>query len=252
MYRTAAELASDLRTGFPVDDAAFDAYLPPNQWRVSPRYWTPLSVAALAARWLHDLGLRRVLDVGSGAGKFCVAAALASPDLHLVGVEQRGELVSAARVLARRFRTSPRTTFVHARIDEADLTDCDALYLFNPFGENTFGARHRLDDSVELSVERLHRDIARVEHALDALPLGGAVLTYHGFGGQIPDTFDLRRSASVGTDVLRLWVKTRLERQGSRWVEIGEEVVRYPDVEAAHWRYLHIVATELRTLANRA
>ena len=43
---------------------------------VSGQHWTQLVVAKRAAEWLDALRIRIVVDIGSGVGKFCVAAAL--------------------------------------------------------------------------------------------------------------------------------------------------------------------------------
>ena len=61
----------------PIDDtsdAQLDALLPRVMRRVSSVYWTPVRVARRAAQIFDDLGVSRVLDVGSGPGKFCIVA----------------------------------------------------------------------------------------------------------------------------------------------------------------------------------
>src|SRR5579872_4063412 len=99
---TPPELARQLAAGVLPPDAAFDQHLPEELRAVSQRHWTPLHVAHRCARWLQAEGARTVVDVGSGAGKFCVATALCS-SLRLIGLEHRPRLVAAARDLARRF-----------------------------------------------------------------------------------------------------------------------------------------------------
>lgn len=226
---TPLEIGRALRLGMPVDDAEIDAHLPPELRAVSRRFWTPVAIAATAARWIAEQGASRVLDVGCGPGKVCVTAALAT-DLHTTGVEQRAPLVRAAASLARVFGVERRIELVEGTIEEVDLTAFDALYLFNPFGENLFGRTERLDDSVELGTDRMFRDLAIVEAALESFPIGRVVVTYHGFGGQVPDTFEPIREEPMGTDVLRLWVKERDTPRGARWFELGEEVVLVRDV----------------------
>src|SRR5882724_10120638 len=75
---SAARVAEALRAGYCPADRAFDRFLPPRSRQLSSQYWTPLSVATRAAGWFEDLGIRTVVDIGSGAGKFCVAVGLAS------------------------------------------------------------------------------------------------------------------------------------------------------------------------------
>lgn len=232
---TPAEVARAIRQGIAVDDDVIDAWLSERHRRVSGRFWTPVAVAITAARWIAESGATRVLDVGSGAGKFCVTAALAA-DLCVTGIEQRPALVADARRLARRLGVQGRTELLLGTIDALDLASFDALYIFNAFAENLFFAPERLDDTVELSVGRMRRDRALVERALERMAVGRALVTYHGFGGQIPDSFDVAREEPLGTDVLRLWIKRRARSTGARWVEMGEGVVLCDAPIAAAWR----------------
>src|SRR3954471_20676012 len=69
----------------------------------SERHWTPVEVATRAADLLVASAYTRVLDVGSGAGKFCIVGALATRHGRFYGVEQRADLVHAAREAARHY-----------------------------------------------------------------------------------------------------------------------------------------------------
>ena len=212
-----------LRQGDEVPDAALDVWLSPPYREVSGRFWTPVAVARCAATWLAAAGAVRVLDVGAGTGKFCVVAAL-STDLVMTGIEQRGALVLEALSLARRFRVEHRCELIEGVIEGVDLAAFDALYLFNSFAENIYPPDAHLDDTVELSPGRLGRDLRTLESALARMRTGALLLTYHGFGGQIPDTFDLLREEEAGTGTLRLWSKNRTRAQGQAWVEVADEV----------------------------
>src|SRR5262245_28809992 len=83
------------------DDRAFDEQLPPRLQIRADMHFTPVEVARLAARLLASSPGMTVLDVGAGAGKFCLVAALAVPDCEFVGVELRPHLVDLANALAR-------------------------------------------------------------------------------------------------------------------------------------------------------
>lgn len=177
-----------------------------------------------ACRWLSACGVQAVLDVGAGAGKFCVVGAL-STRMHFTGIEQRRHLVTAACSLADLYRASPRATFVEGTLDALDLTAFDALYFYNPFGENIYAESDRLDDTVELSRARFERDTALVTRSLEGMAIGALVLTYNGCGAQIPDTFDLLRSRPAPTNLLRLWRKERARSDGGYWLELDDSVL---------------------------
>jgi hypothetical protein len=180
---------------------------------VAPFYWTPLSVAARAAEWFEECGIRSVVDIGSGAGKFCVAAALMG-QARLVGLEHRARCVSAARDLARLFEVSDRVCFLEGAFGVRHTPEADAYYLFNPFAENLFGQRERLDDEVALSLERFRRDVDTALQFFAAAPVGTYVLTYNGFGAEMPDGYlQIRRDVAL-PNVLRLWRKVPREPGG--------------------------------------
>src|SRR5258708_5890262 len=108
---TPPRVADALRAGRCPPDQAFDGFLPAELRVVSHQYWTPLVVAKRTAEWLDDLNVRTVVDIGSGAGKLCVAAALAC-HCHFTGLERRSRLVAEARTLARVFDVDDRVNFV--------------------------------------------------------------------------------------------------------------------------------------------
>lgn len=213
----AGAVAAALRAGRSPRNRDFDRLLPDELRVVSNQFWTPIEVAVRTAQWLDELGVRTVVDVGSGAGKFCVAAALAGRS-HFTGIEQRPRLVMAARDLARVFEIEDRACFVEAALGRADVPRADAYYFFNPFGENLFGREDHLDEDVELGVDRYQRDTAAAEKLLDEAPLGTYLLTYNGFGGRVPDSYDDVRVDRELPNVLRMWRKARLAATGRIYV----------------------------------
>ena len=216
---TPQHLARALRSGILVSDHAFDVHLPAPYQALSGLYWTPVEIAAKAAWWLTELGARTVLDVGAGVGKFCVIAALAR-DLEITGIEQRGELVRHAEELARRFAVVGHARFIAGELDAIDPDAFDAIYAFNPFGENLFTPAKRIDSTVDLTPERFHRDVRLFEKTLERLSVRRMLVTYHGFGGRIPDSFECVREARLGSDVLRIWRKIRSSARGREWIEV--------------------------------
>lgn len=205
-----AYLADALRARIPVPDPVFDQLLPRELRAVSYSFWTPIDVALLAVDWLAEAGARRVLDIGSGAGKFCVIGALAGA-FEMIGLEHRGRLVGAARELAASLGVADRATFVEGALGTVPLPSADAYYLYNPFGENLSGWGEGLDDEVELGVPRYQRDVARAEALLRDAPVGTLVLTYNGFGGTFPDSYETLRVDKALSNVLRLRRKTRAD-----------------------------------------
>ncbi len=215
------EISRRLRAGRLVLDADFDAWLPEAVQGPSHRYWTPVGVAQQVARWLADGGASSVLDVGSGAGKFCVVGALSSA-LSFTGIEHRPHLVDAAEELARRCDVSARVQFECGDIEALDFARFDALYLFNPFGENMLPVSDRLDDSVEVSRARFTQDCSKVERLLGSMPVSTQLVTYNSCGGRIPDSYELVQTKLEMGNMLRLWRKARAQDEGGYWLELEE------------------------------
>ncbi len=200
------ELALALRAGRDVPDAAFDALWPEAVRAVSARFWTPLAVVRRGVQWLDEEGVGDMVDIGSGGGKFCVAAALMDRRARrYVGLEHRPELVTAARELAAAFGVSDRVRFELGTLGETRPAGA-AYYLFNPFGENIAPDDEHFDDTVELTDARFARDVAAAETLFAASPVGTHVLVYHGFGGRMPPTYEPICIDYDLPNVLRLWV----------------------------------------------
>jgi SAM-dependent methyltransferase len=209
ILRVAAQhVAEALRTGSCPADRCFDRFLPDDLRVVSGQYWTPLVVAKRAAEWFDDLGVRTVVDIGSGAGKFCVAAALVGRS-RFTGLEQRRSLVASARALATVFDVRDRVSFVQGAVGTMATPNADAYYLYNPFAEYVFGSSHDVDTDVEFNETRQAHDVAAVEQLLGCAPAGTYVLTYNGFGGRVPAGYkQIRVDRNLPND-LRLWRKER-------------------------------------------
>lgn len=208
LQATPRELAEAIRAGHIPTDQAIDRYLPIPLRYVSNQYWTSVKVALRVSQWLNEIGARRVLDVGSGPGKFCVLAALAT-NCEIVGIEQRGYLNLAARNLARSFGVEQRVRFLHGLFGEAPLETFDAYYFYSPFIENIFGPAEWLDRSVEHGEARFNREVALAEQMLRDLPVGTHVVCYNGFGGTMPKEYEVVHNEMNARTSLQMFKKTR-------------------------------------------
>lgn len=198
---------------FSIEDEKFDQVYPAAVRKLSAIFWTPVAVAAEAARLLVTEPGARVLDVGCGAGKFCLIAATLT-DGRFTGVEQRAELVTAAQDAAA-LLGAEGVEFLHANIMDVAFAEYDAFYIFNPFEEHLHG--YKLDSAVPLSPELFKRYTSYVSDQLGLQPLGTRVVTYMGYADDIPACYDCEQT--FFNDDVKLWVKTgeydpALERLG--------------------------------------
>jgi len=90
-------------------DTAFDAHYPPVIRAHAFTHFTPVDVARAAAAFLVKAPGDHVLDVGSGAGKFCCVGALTTTG-HFTGVERRSALHAAAKAFAQQHDVERTTT----------------------------------------------------------------------------------------------------------------------------------------------
>ena len=198
-----SKISRDLRSGTIVQDQDFDQVYPHSIRALSESHWTPVEVAIKAAKLLTYTSKMRILDVGSGCGKFCTIAALVS-DADYVGIEQRSQLLLLAKKTARRLQAS-NVNFILGNMMELDWSAYNGFYLFNPFHENRLKL-NKIDGTILLSHSKYHLYVRSVVSKLEQLKKGTRVVTYHGFGGKMPETY-AKRSVSTEINELELWVK---------------------------------------------
>ncbi|MBI3555889.1 MAG: methyltransferase domain-containing protein [Deltaproteobacteria bacterium] len=195
-----------LRQGALISDKQFDRVYPLELRDLSHRHWTPVRVARRAASFLACTPDTRVLDVGSGLGKFCLVGALTTM-AHYFGVEQRKSLADIATAVARQHGVS-RAQFLNMNMAEMDWSGFQSFYFYNPFQEQV-DPTARLDDSLPCSLQLCELYLALVHARLAAAPAGTRVAAYHGIGLglQMPEGYELVSDHPVGTGNLQLWLK---------------------------------------------
>ncbi len=191
-----------------LDDESFDALYPRTIRGSSRRHWTPFHVVVRALELLELDEGSRVLDIGSGSGKFCLIGALRTR-ARFVGVEQREPLVRLSRAMARRFRVE-RVAFHHALVEQLDWTPFDRLYFYNPFGECHLASEERLPFAADLSDERFQDLIRTARSKLECLPVGARVVTFHGLGGPMPEGYRCVAAEVWDDGILKCWLRDDL------------------------------------------
>ncbi len=222
-------LGRALRNREPVGDEAFDAFLSERAHRKADAYWSCIDAAQTACRFFHEAGAERILDVGSGVGKFCAVASLMLRR-RVWGLERRGELVNEARQLA--LKLGADAVFIEGTLAAVDPSRFDGLYFYNPFGEYIADDAGRYDGALPKSFDAFVQDVRTVEAWLRAAPVGTALVTYNGWGGRIPPTFAVRAATRVRADMMRLWVKEADAAVGVDVIEVGDRMVPWPSLVA--------------------
>ncbi len=189
--------------GMSSTDFAFDALVPLELRHLSATHWTPIEVVLRVSKLLSPSRDTRILDIGAGIGKVCSVGALSSLATWF-GIERHELLAMTAERLARGLGVGDRTRFFHGDAFSLDWTDFDALYLYNPFelplAPDASGPDHVLGYRAQVS---------QVEERLGLMREGSRIVTFNGFGGVMPASYDLacqERVPSVGLDLV-LWVQ---------------------------------------------
>jgi len=170
---------------------------------LAARHWTPLNIARLAAQFLGAEKGAKVLDIGSGVGKFCLAGGYYKPQVAFYGVEQRTQLVEHARA-AGEMAGLKNVHFLCQNLTQLDFTQYDHFYFYNSFYENLEDTE-KIDDSV-LCAPRLYDYYHRCLYKkLNAMPAGTKLATYHTIEDGIP--LDYHVIEEHMGKILKFWVK---------------------------------------------
>ena len=185
------------------DDLIFNTLYPMHIRSVAEKHWTPLAVAEKAAAFLGVSANAKVLDIGSGSGKFCLTAAHHHPHANFYGIEQRPDLVKLCNKLKEKLELK-NVSFICDNIINVDFKEYDHFYFYNSFYENIEGTQ-KIDYNVEYS-ERLYDAYnLYLYKQLKKKPAGTRLVTYHSFGSEIPKDYQVVQTAY--DDYLKFWMK---------------------------------------------
>ena len=161
---------------------------------------------------LHSLGISKVmpfqsgskiLDVGSGIGKFCFVGALTT-DGEYTGVEQRENLVKISNKIIDQNKIS-KVKFIYNNFKHINFNNYTGFYLYNPFWENI--ANDKLIDNKITVSESLYKEYNKLlSDKLSKLKQGVLVATYLMKEDDIPQCFSIKKYAFDRK--LILWQKT--------------------------------------------
>lgn len=184
-------------------ESQFHLLYPASLHTLARNHWTPLIVAQKAADFLAAENGTRILDIGSGIGKFCLAAAYFKPQASFYGIEQRADLVEYAEA-ARGVLGLKNVSFIHGNITQVDFTSYDHFYFYNSFHEN-LAIAEKIDEHVTYSLELYNQYNRFFYKQMEKRPSGTRVATYHGMDEILPPDY-LEGGTDVG-GLLKYWVK---------------------------------------------
>lgn len=183
-------------------DDSFNAIYPSRIRKVAEKHFTPLSVAKSASEFLVNSPGTRVLDIGSGAGKFCMVGSITTRGCF-TGIEQREELVQLSKRLVDSYQLT-NITFINTNVIFVDFSEYDAFYIYNPFYEN-IDTRGNIDDTIVLTPSLYDSYSTHTFAQLSTCMPGVRLATYYTSPTIVPPSFTLIDSLYDGQ--LKFWEK---------------------------------------------
>ena len=184
-------------------DNSFNDLYPESIQALSKLHWTPLDIAEVVALFLSGNRGGKILDIGSGVGKFCLAAAHFSPKAFYYGVEQRKSLIRHAEC-AKKQLDLKNVSFIHGNFTQLDFRKFDHFYFYNSFYENLPGT-DKIDDSIEYSNELYIYYKRYLYKQLEQKPKGTKLCTLCTWDHEIPTEYHVVGSEMF--DRLKFWIK---------------------------------------------
>lgn len=192
-----------LKLNMPIKDKEFDMIYPAALRKMSKRHFTEVDVAIKAAQLLVTKPKQRILDIGSGVGKFCFVASAYTVALY-TGVDYRKHFVELCKNLIDKYHFK-NVNFINDNIMNIDFTKYDSFYFFNSFQEHA-DRTAKLDNTIEVNLDNYKKYALFLKKQFAKMPDGTRIVTYHVNPAQIPDTY---RLVSLHFDgLLTCWEQT--------------------------------------------
>jgi SAM-dependent methyltransferase len=185
-------------------DDEFNCIYPAQIQQLAIRHFTPIAVAKMAADFLVPFPKAKVLDIGSGAGKFCFVGALSTKGIF-TGIEQREKLVHLSNEIALQHGIS-NAQFIQGNITEIDFSEYDSFYFYNSFQENIEKAA-KMDSSLETDPKYYGMYSDYVSYALSNQKTGTRLVTYWSSLDEVPSEFEIQFTAF--DERLKFWKKIK-------------------------------------------
>jgi SAM-dependent methyltransferase len=184
-------------------DVKFNQLYPLAIQLLAQRHWTPLIVARKAANFLAAESNVKILDIGSGVGKFSLAAAHYKPKAYYYGIEQRKALVNHAEE-AKGILRIENVSFSNGNFTQIDFRKYDHFYFYNSFYENITDT-DKIDNSIDYSLELFNYYNRYLYTQLEQKPAGTRLASFHSLEDEIPDEYHL--VGAEMNDLLKFWIK---------------------------------------------
>ena len=185
-----------------ISDEQFDSIYPTAIRALALAHFTPVEVAQLAAQFLVKNAQTKVLDLGSGVGKFCFVGATCTVGQY-TGVELRANLHKIACQIAKKHQVA-NVAFIHGNISEIDFRDYQAFYFYNSFFEY-IETTERIDETIDLNKTLYKTYSLMMKEKLAVLPIGTRLVTFYSAYDEIPASYKI--VSKIEVQKITMWEK---------------------------------------------
>jgi len=183
-------------------DSTFDSIYPKKYQEHSARHFTPVHIAVKASKLLVDSKEDKILDIGSGVGKFCcIGSSLTGA--HFYGVEKRKTLTNLSNKIKRTYKIK-NAHFINDDFTSLDFKQFNGIYFFNSFHEH-FDETCVLDETSKVSLDEYKKYHESLMAKLNECKTGTRLVTYYTFKNKIPSSF--RFIDANETKLLKFYIK---------------------------------------------
>lgn len=183
-------------------DLKFDAIYPKTYQEHSARHFTPVAIAVKAAKWLASDPEDKILDIGSGVGKFCCIGSSVS-GAQFYGVEKRKTLINLSNKIKRSYQLK-NVHFVNKDFTELDFSRFSGIYFFNSFQEQ-MDETCVLDETSRVSLEAYQLYHEQLRLKLEECKPGTRLVTYYTMKNKIPSSYRFIDANETG--LLKFYIK---------------------------------------------
>lgn len=172
-----------------ISDEAFDAIYPFEIRELSDRHWTSVFVAKMASDFFCNRKPVKVLDIGSGAGKFCFVGAALHPASEFHGIDIRKNFIDISNEI-KQAHALTNTVFFQKDVLHTDFMGYDGIYFFNSFQEK-IDPTSAIDHKSEVCVEMYIAYTTHIFNELNNVAVGTKLVTYYSEDFYVPSSFRL-------------------------------------------------------------
>ena len=184
-------------------DTSFNQLYPSAIQALDYKHWSPLEAAKKAAEFLAAESGVKILDIGCGVGKFCLAAAYYKPKAFYYGVEQRSELTGYAEK-AKEILRLENVYFINGNFTQLNFKNYDHFYFYNSFYENV-AETGLIDDSIKHSEVLYNYYNDFLFKQLQQKPAGTRLATFFSQEAEVPPEY--HEVGSAMDNILKFWIK---------------------------------------------